>query len=144
MVTKLKKEYIESKPNQLLIIMKMYPNREWSYFDLLQNPNMTEKMLLNHPEIFTKKYTSKYEPFFWYVMNNEYFRSIDPNLTYKTVNSLCEFDWLSNNRFLYDKLVFKQEYENDTMKKTKIIFYLLKNKISNDTVSIIKKYISAI
>jgi len=105
--------------NLLTYLLEKYPNRAWSYDNLLKNPNITIKNL--------KKYITINDDIIYYISTNQ-------NITLKFIEEyidLIDFENLSENQFIFHNNQIKIIYE-----KSKLFYYLTFTKIIYD----IKRY----
>ena len=84
---------IDRFSNHLLTLLKLYPDKEWSWFWLSENPNITWDIVQKNPQI----------PWDWYWL------STNPNITWDIVQANPDKKWswigLSRNPNITWKIV---------------------------------------
>ena len=97
--------------NPLIYLLEKYPDKDWSWFRLSKNPNVTMDFVNSHPD----------KPWSWYGL------SWNPNVTMDYVDSHPDKPWswwgLSRNKFTLQNKI-NQQKEEDAARKIWFDFWL--------------------
>ena len=117
----------ELNDNHLQSLLKKFPNKDWNWARLSENPNITFQNVLDYPD----------KPWDWIMLSK------NPNITFQNVldypDKPWDWDGLSENKFNKDSMVKKKLEKKKEMRKR--IYTILNQYLIPDISHLVVKYL---